>query len=134
MLAESGGKTAELMTGFTTPSLVPDVGLKGTEMFVSPGKRRFSLILEADVGAVVVPDVETGVFLLVVVVIATFTELAAIVEAVCGAGFVLLLSRAGKSSGWRVAEIGDAAKDCKAACLVISFAELDSFLSCLGLP
>jgi hypothetical protein len=135
VLADNGGKADELIEDFAASSTTLDVDFPGIEIFVNPGGRgRFSDALVADVGTAEATAVEIGVFLFAVVDIATFAGLAAFVALVFVTCLVLLLSRAGKSSGWRVEELEAMEEGCEVIFFAVPVAVADGFTSCLGFP
>jgi hypothetical protein len=133
VLADNGGKAEELMAEFAPVSGTADTDFPGTEIFARPGGGRFSLGLIAGRDTGELPGPEFGVFLFTVIEGAALIGLPAFVEETCGVGFVLLLSRAGKSSSWRVDGADEATEDCEAIVFERPVAAADIFISCFGI-
>lgn len=135
MLADNGGKAEELMVEFGPVSCKADTDFPGTEIFARLGGGCFSLGLIGGSDTGEPPGPELCVFLFAVIEGANLLGLAAaFVEETCGVGLVLLLSRAGKSSSWRVDCAGKVTEDCDAIVFERPGAAAGIFISCFGFP
>jgi hypothetical protein len=129
--ADEDDVTADLGVSGTPTALL--TGFEEIEMFVRPGGRLFSLDFVTGWDTETVPVRGVIVFLFDAADEAVFigVEILAIIG-VC-TGFTLLLSNAGKSSGWRVEEAEGTAEDCKAIAFdrpVAAADVLTSFFAC----
>lgn len=130
VLAVNGGNAEELTVEAAVASGTPDADFPGTEIFARPARSRLSFGLMAGCCIGMLSDVKFDIFLFTDMEKAAFTGVATFEEPPCDVGFALLLSRAGKSSGWRVDAGGAVTKDCEFVVFEELVVTVDIFASC----